>query len=274
VKRDREGELDLVALPESKPSLGPLLILPSAVKVLVTEPSLTVEIGRGKFEFVIDTGATVSLIKPTISKARLRKSQLQARGVSGTNLKISGVQEVEFKLKSPSGDMTFKHSFIVSPLEVCSAGILGLDFLQRVGAEISLADNLLALRNQRFPLSSAGLLARISSDLEVPQQSARGLITHEPETALDPTDRWTEDESCIGTVELAEAVSVPPLSGRTARCRVVRRGDSTEFKAPRNQVIMVDPEIWLPGIYIARVVATLRNKIDKEISTGAHGSPR
>jgi hypothetical protein len=35
---------------------------------------------------------------------------------------------------------------------------------------------------------------------------------------------------------------------------------------------MVDPEIWLPGIYIARVVATLKN--DKAISTGAHGSPR
>jgi hypothetical protein len=37
---------------------------------------------------------------------------------------------------------------------------------------------------------------------------------------------------------------------------------------------MVDPEIWLPGIYIARVVATLSNDGNNEISTGAHGSPR
>jgi hypothetical protein len=146
--------------------------------------------------------------------------------------------------------MRFIHPFIMRPLESCSAGILGLDFLQRVGAEISLTGNLLTLRNQRFSLSSAGLPARILSDPEVPRESARGLITHGPERALDPTDRWEEDESCIGTVELAEAVSVPPLSGRIARGRVVRRGDLTEFKAPRNYVIMVDPEKRLPGIYI------------------------
>ena len=126
--------------------------MPSATKGLVTEPLLTIEIGRERFEFVVDTGATVSLIKPTISKAQVRKSQVQARGVSGTNLKILGVQEVKFKIKSSTGSMTFIHPFVVCPLEICSAGILGLDFLQRVGAEISLTDNLLTLRNQRFAL--------------------------------------------------------------------------------------------------------------------------
>jgi hypothetical protein len=57
------------------------------------------------------------------------------------------------------------------------------------------------------------------------------VITHESERALGLTDCWEEDERCIGTVELAEAVSVPPLSGRVARGRVVRRGDLAEFKA-------------------------------------------
>jgi hypothetical protein len=38
---------------------------------------------------------------------------------------------------------------------------------------------------------------------------------------------------------------------------------------------MVDPEIWLPGIYIARVVATMSDNDDNtEISTEVHGSPR
>jgi hypothetical protein len=75
-----------------------------------------------------------------------------------------------------------------------------------VGAEISLTDNLLTLRNQRFSLSSAGLPARISSDPEVLHESAREL-----EKALDPTEGWEEDESSIGTVELAEALSTPTL---------------------------------------------------------------
>ena len=31
--------------------------------------------------------------------------------------------------------MTFEHTFVVSPWIRCSSGILGMDFLQRVGAE-------------------------------------------------------------------------------------------------------------------------------------------
>jgi hypothetical protein len=99
-----------------------------------------------------------------------------ARGVSDTNLKILCVQEVKFKWESPSGSLTFLHSFVLRPLEICSAGILGLDFLQRVAAEISLTDNLLTLRNRRFPLSSAGLPARISLQPEVLQESVCGLM--------------------------------------------------------------------------------------------------
>jgi hypothetical protein len=138
--------------------------VPSATKGLVTEPLLTVEIGRGSFEFVVDTGATVSLIKPTVSEAQVRKSQVQARGVSGTNLEILGVQDVKFTIGFPSGGMAFIHPFVVCPLEICSAGILGLDFLQRVGAEISLTDNSLTIRDRRILLKRASPTALASSD--------------------------------------------------------------------------------------------------------------
>jgi hypothetical protein len=123
----------------------------------------------------VDTGATVSLIKPTVSEARVRKSQLQARGVSGTNLEILGVQEVKFTIGFPTGSMTFIHSFMVCPLEICSAGILGLDFLQRVGAEISLTDNSLTIVNRRISLPSASLTATTSSEPEALQAAAHGL---------------------------------------------------------------------------------------------------
>ena len=42
-----------------------------------------------------------------------------------------------------------------------------------------------------------------------------------------------------GTVELAETVTVPPLSVRICRCRVVRRVGSTDVKIPRKQVVIV-----------------------------------
>jgi hypothetical protein len=131
-----------------KPPLGPVLVVLSAEKGASDRALLTVAIEGERFEFVVDTGATVSLIKLTVSKAQLRKSQVQARGVSGMKLEILGVQNVKFIVRSQLGSKTFIHSFVVCPLEVCRAGILGLDFLQKVGAGISLTDNLLTIRNQ------------------------------------------------------------------------------------------------------------------------------
>jgi hypothetical protein len=74
-----------------------------------------------------------------------------------------------------------------------------------------------------------------------------------------------------GTVELAEAVTIPPLSVRTARCRVVRRGDSAVVQVPRKQEVLVDPE-GLPGVYMARLVATLESG-GYVSSSNAGGSP-
>ena len=72
-----------------------------------------------------------------------------------------------------------------------------------------------------------------------------------------------------GTVELAKTVTVPPLSVRIALCRVVRRNTSATIKVPRNQEVLVDPE-GLPGVYMARIVATLENNMS---SSNAGGSP-
>lgn len=74
-KWDTEDELDLVVLPEIRPPVNSL-IESSAKRRLVTEPL--------KFEFVVDTGPMVSLIKPDISKAQLRAYDMRVRGVPGT----------------------------------------------------------------------------------------------------------------------------------------------------------------------------------------------
>ena len=74
----------------------------------------------------------------------------------------------------------------------------------------------------------------------------------EPVKDSEPVGDWE------GTVELAETVTVPPLSVRIARCRVVRRDDSIIDKAPR--YVLIDGFALPPnlsGIYCARAVATL-----------------
>jgi hypothetical protein len=109
----------------------------SAAKGLVTGPVLTVEIGGDEFVFMADTGAMVSIIHPGISKAQVQTCDVQASGVTGTQLQIIGEQTVTFTLKN-GDDSRLSYTFVASPLIRCSSGILGMDFLQRVGSEIGL----------------------------------------------------------------------------------------------------------------------------------------
>ena len=60
----------------------------------MTEPLLTIEVGGEEFLFMVDTGAMVSLIQPTVSNAQVRPCNVQARGVTGTELDILGEQQL------------------------------------------------------------------------------------------------------------------------------------------------------------------------------------
>jgi len=193
-------------------------VAPSATEGVVTEPLLTIEIRGEEFVFMVDTGAMVSLIKPSISEAQLGACQVQARGVSGTQLDVSGEQEIEFSIRSGNERVTFVHTFIVSPLEIRSSGILGMDFLQRVGAEISLTARSLIIGRHTIPL--VDWESRVST-----VQSLANCGRNEPTLLSQEREDDGLVEEWVGTVELAETVTVPPLAGRIARCRVVRRSD-------------------------------------------------
>ena len=80
----------------------------SAVEGLVAEPLLTVKIGGEEFMFMIDTGAMVSLIQPTVSKAQVRACDVQARSVTGTQLEIYGEQTIEFTIRHKDYIVIFK----------------------------------------------------------------------------------------------------------------------------------------------------------------------
>jgi hypothetical protein len=94
-----------------------------------------------------------------------------------------------------------------------------------------LAITQLSLHKEGFAL---GLVKRSPSD-----QRGSGETRKQEEGSDECVEDW------VGTVELAGTVTVPPLSVRIARCRVIRRG-------------MVDTDSGcLPGVYMARLVATL-----------------
>ena len=157
-----------------------------------------------EFLFMVDTGAMVSLIQPGISRAQVQPCDVQARGITGTQLDILGEQKVKFILQSNRGQKLFEHTFILSLLGRCSSGILGMDFLQRVGAEISLTAQLLYIGRHSFPLRG--------QEPVIPE--VQRLINAERKEPKSPDQEEREDESVgdwEGTVELAETVTVHPL---------------------------------------------------------------
>jgi len=234
----------------------------SVAKGFVTEPLLTLEIGGEVFLFMVDTGAMVLLIQPGISRAQMHPCDVEARGITGTQLYVKGEQKIEFVIRNQDEYMTFVHTFIVSPLKRCSSGILGMYFLQQVGAEISLTTQSLNIGSHTFPLR--GRERGVSPVRRLITAGSEGSLSLDQEERENgPVGDWE------GTEELAEAVTIPPLSVRIARCRVVRRADSAIVKVPRNQEVLVDPE-GLPGVYLARVVATLDSNVS---SMNASGSP-
>jgi hypothetical protein len=98
--------------------------------------------------------------------------------------------------------MTFKHTFIVSPLKRCSSGILGMDFLQQVGAEISLNAQALYIGPYSFPLNSP----------EQGTSTVRRLINAKQERSPS-LGREEEGDGSVGdwegTIELRGTVMVP-----------------------------------------------------------------
>jgi hypothetical protein len=225
----------------------------------VTGPLLTVEIEGEVFMVMVDTGSMVSLIKPDTRKAQLRACDVQATGVSGTQLHILGVQDIKFKIGAERNSVTFVHPFAASPLEICSAGIFSMDFSHKVGAEINLTSHSLTMTDRLFRLSNSGKGAPVLPSLA--NDGQEGASTRRVDGANgDSVEEW------VGTVELAEAVALTPLSGRIARCRVVRRDGSMDNMTPQNKVIMVDPgPKCLPRIYLARIVATMCNHNNSEL---------
>jgi hypothetical protein len=134
----------------------------------------------------------------------MKPCDVQARGVIGTQLNIISEQEVEFILRNKNYYMTFVHTFVVSSLIRCSSGILGMDFLQRVGAEISLTAQLLCIGHCSFPLRSQGPEVLALQRLINAEQEESSSLDQE-EVGSESVGDWE------GTIEFAGTVTVHPF---------------------------------------------------------------
>jgi hypothetical protein len=85
-------------------------------------------------ELIVDSGSTISIVKPGTSPNKVTGSSITPFGVTGKELAVTGVQEVEFWC----GNVKYSHQFHVCVLPTDADGILGIDFLARVKANLDL----------------------------------------------------------------------------------------------------------------------------------------
>jgi hypothetical protein len=128
--------MNAVVLPEIKPPEQSIVPSPAA-KSFVAQSLQTFKIQCEDFAFVVDNGATVYLIKPNLSKAQLRKCEIQASDISSLHIYLLAVQDFKFRIGTKEDSIIFVRPFSANPLDICSSGVLGLDFLHKLRPEIS-----------------------------------------------------------------------------------------------------------------------------------------
>jgi hypothetical protein len=113
----------------SEPVDDSLVLGASGIELL-----LEVQLEGETHQFLIDSGASLSLVKPGVSWVEVRPTELAARGIMGTKLKSLGTQEIEITL----GNWVYVHEFLVTPLDVEYSG---LDILRQIDAKVDLCSS-------------------------------------------------------------------------------------------------------------------------------------
>jgi len=75
----------------------------------------------------------MSILQPGVSKSDVRCTAVKPYAVAGETLDKQGQKRVSFALAGRK----FSHTILVCPLPTKADGLLGADFLDKVGAEIN-----------------------------------------------------------------------------------------------------------------------------------------
>ena len=140
---------------------------------------LTVNNLPGKF--VVDTGATVSLISkrlfyaiPTVERPALSQIRQTVLPANGTALSIEGKGVFSIQLASCGK----KSELMVTDLS--ADGILGMDFLKQTGCQIDLVNDVVNIYGEEIPLQYEGRLGCyrvcLTENISIQQKVIRGCI--------------------------------------------------------------------------------------------------
>jgi hypothetical protein len=116
---------------------------------------LQIQIKGRDYEFIVDSGANLSLVQPYVGEGCNTHVDYLFRGVTGNLLKTQGSQHITFQL----GRRTYRHNFIISPFSMKRDGIIGLDVLRALEESINFETNQLSIGEEIFALVDVRLCA-------------------------------------------------------------------------------------------------------------------
>lgn len=142
-----------------------------SINVSNNELIITVIIGNKPCKFLVDTGATVSVIKRGICRNKILPSDMVAKGVTGDQVKIFGTQDVNLLI----GSRKIVHTFVLCELPYKYDGIMGIDLLRKLGAKVDVKGDKLFIQardeelvNLFKPVSESGKGPATSNLIEMP----------------------------------------------------------------------------------------------------------
>ena len=234
-------------------------------------PSVSVQIEGKQSSLIIDTGSSISILQPGVSRSEVTTSDIKPYGVTGEVLDVKGRQSLSFEL----GGKEFHHSFLVCSLPTQAAGILGTDFLKESGAVID-------LERKKMTLGVVSATPRVSSETREGRAAltifTKGREGHSPQPS--PWKARQKDEQLPASppilrdttqyrtwlIKAKENITMAP------RCRqVVIAKLKMESKEEPPLLVCVEPaQIPIEGVLPARALT----RVGSSVSTSAPATSR
>ena len=202
---------------------------------------------------VIDTGSNISILQPGISKGNVSVTPLEPYDVTGDVLDIRGKQIVTVVLNGSE----FTHSFLLCSLPTAAAGLVGTDFMNRLGAIIDFECSKMTPNAIDKVAREYGSSLTRHSALAVFPESKEGCSLRRENREVRQEDRQVPNVTCPETMvdsnrawlaRAIENISVPP------RCRqiVIAKLETKKSQDLPPLVCIELAQIPIEGIHTAR----------------------
>ena len=237
------------------------------VAMTSTDTALTLDVlVQGKeYEFIVDTGADVSLIQPYVGDEPTEELSDVVRGITGQALEIEGTRRLEIEI----GNQRCTHDFVVAPFPFQRDGIIGLDLQRKLGIFMYITRGEMTLGGQRMPLTDHPPGRRKVKENRPTacerkprrRESVASEVTRLVERATEethgkesPLEGERAEEHQDWEAVLPQTIDLEPQALMITRAKI--KGPPGRA-APAGWIRAEPVEVPLRGIYVARTVSNV-----------------